>query len=135
MGEGKGDNHEFARIFDPEHFDEKLQAKLKEKGDKIRAAAGARVFQHKVIDLHGHTAYRAEKLLETLFMTARREGVTRVVVITGKGRHSQGGAVLPDLAERKMREFQADWVISSFTWEKGKKEISGKLIARLKNKS
>lgn len=135
MGKKKGKEPEFARVFDPEHFDDKLQAALREKGEKISDSAGPGALLHKVIDLHGLTVFRAERLLDAFFTTARQEGVTTVSVITGKGIHSRGTAVLPDLAEQKMRELQVDGVISSFHWEKGEKEISGKLIARLKGKS
>ncbi|MFP3984143.1 MAG: Smr/MutS family protein [Desulfurivibrionaceae bacterium] len=135
MDKKKGKQPEFARFFDPEHFDEKLQTALREKGEKISDSPGTGALLHKVIDLHGHNAFNAERLLEAFFATARQEGVTKVSVITGKGIHSRGTAVLPDLAEQKMRELQADGVISSFHWEKGEKEISGKLIARLKVKS
>ncbi len=122
----------FAGIFNPERFDESLQTELREKGDQESLCPGTRTFVHKTIDLHGYTASRAERFLKTFFMTARQEGVYAVSIITGKGVHSQGPAVLPDLAEQKMREFQAIGLITSFYWEKGSKERSGKLIAYLK---
>lgn len=134
MGKGEGKKKRFARLFDPERFDESLQIELREKGDEAFVPVKNKGFLHKIIDLHGYTASGAERFLETFFMTARQEGVTTVSIITGKGIHSRGSAVLPDLAERKIREFQVDGIVSSFYWEKGEKEMSGKLTVQLRNK-
>ncbi|MFO7760552.1 MAG: Smr/MutS family protein [Thermodesulfobacteriota bacterium] len=131
MGKDNEKGQSFARIFDPERFDKSLQIELKEKGEKVFSPAKTKAFLHKVIDLHGYTATGAETFLEAFFFTARQERVAKVSIITGKGIHSSGAAVIPDLTERKMREFQADGIISSFYWEKGEKELSGKLTVHL----
>jgi len=123
----------FARIFNPERFDESFSHEIKEKGDNDSVVKTKKSL-HKVIDLHGCTAFKAEKLLKAFFLTARQEGVTMITVITGRGVHSQGIPVLPDLVEQKIMEFQYDGIIDKFYWDKGCKEISGRLIVMLKNK-
>ncbi|AGT45214.1 Smr/MutS family protein [Treponema pedis] len=46
------------------------------------------------IDLHGMTCDEAEAALNVFFEQAKRMGFKKVLIIHGKGNHSQGGAVL-----------------------------------------
>jgi DNA-nicking Smr family endonuclease len=46
------------------------------------------------IDLHGLTRDEAWTALEAFFQDARARGFCKVIIIHGKGNHSQGGAIL-----------------------------------------
>lgn len=47
------------------------------------------------IDLHGMTCIEAEEALNIFFDDAKRKGIRKVLIIHGKGIHSEGGGVLP----------------------------------------
>ena len=49
-----------------------------------------------ILDLHGYTAYEAEEVLRDV--VSNRE-FSHIRIITGKGNHSHGGAVLPDVVK------------------------------------
>jgi DNA-nicking Smr family endonuclease len=53
-----------------------------------------------VLDLHGMTAEEAEAALSAFFEVSVRKGLEKVLVITGKGIHSQGEPVLGKAARR-----------------------------------
>jgi len=52
------------------------------------------------LDLHGMTAEEAEAALAAFFEVSARKGLEKVLVITGKGIHSQGEPVLGKAARR-----------------------------------
>ena len=54
-----------------------------------------------VIDIHGHTRDEAYQALEQFFHTAHERDLEKILVIHGKGNHSQGEAVL----KNTVREF------------------------------
>ena len=54
-----------------------------------------------VIDIHGHTRDEAWEVMSSFFDNAGREGLEKILVIHGKGIHSQGEAVL----KRTVKEF------------------------------
>jgi len=49
------------------------------------------------IDLHGCNRDEAWALLESFFADALRRGLGKVLIVHGKGAHSEGGSVLPSL--------------------------------------
>ncbi|MCX7024387.1 MAG: Smr/MutS family protein [Spirochaetes bacterium] len=51
------------------------------------------------LDLHGLTAREAEEALERFFRDAAAHGLVKVLVVHGKGRHSESEAVLPGLVK------------------------------------
>ncbi|ETR71092.1 MAG: Smr protein/MutS2 [Candidatus Magnetoglobus multicellularis str. Araruama] len=55
------------------------------------------------IDLHGYTAKKAQKKTETFIRNAKYNAIKTVRIIVGKGIHSKGKAVLPDIVEKKGR--------------------------------
>ena len=57
-----------------------------------------------VIDLHGLTQEEAWTMLDEFFRQSRSMGFEKVLVIHGKGNHSQTGAVLKEVS-RKFIEF------------------------------
>jgi DNA-nicking Smr family endonuclease len=52
-------------------------------------------------------------------------------IITGKGLHSPGAPVLPDVVEQKLHELKEKKLIKSFEWEKKRKSASGALLVFL----
>jgi len=80
------------------------------------------------IDLHGYTAKEAQKKVETFIINARYCAIKTVRVIVGKGIHSQGKAVLPDVIEKKIVELKQRNVVLTFQWEKQRKLKSGAMI-------
>lgn len=84
------------------------------------------------IDLHGCTGEEAMKKTEAFIRESRRRGKRTVVIIVGKGIHSKGRPVLPDLVEIKLAELrQKNWVLAA-EWERGRKRKSGSVIVYLK---
>ncbi|MBU0729025.1 MAG: Smr/MutS family protein [Proteobacteria bacterium] len=83
------------------------------------------------IDLHGFTAAEALIKTEAFIHTARGNGLREIRIITGKGLHSQGKAVLPDAVEGKLQELRQRKLVNSFKWEKSSKERSGSVIVSL----
>jgi DNA-nicking Smr family endonuclease len=53
-----------------------------------------------VLDLHNLTQDEAWTTLETFFENSRREGFEKVLVIHGKGLHSEGDAVLKEVSRK-----------------------------------
>jgi len=46
-------------------------------------------FKTKSIDLHGFTLEEANKLVEKFIINSQNDGVSKLIVVTGKGLHSQ----------------------------------------------
>jgi DNA-nicking Smr family endonuclease len=83
------------------------------------------------LDLHGCTAQEALTKTEMFIRNARYKGKRTLLIIVGKGIHSDGRAILPDAVEDRLIELvQKNWVLS-FEWEKGLKRKSGALIVYL----
>ena len=83
------------------------------------------------IDLHGCTAAEATDRTEAFIRESRRRGKRTVMIIVGKGLHSEGRPVLPDAVEAKLAELrQKNWVLTS-EWERGRKRKSGAVIVYL----
>lgn len=81
------------------------------------------------IDLHGCTAHEAEVKVQSFILSAKNKGLHTVRIITGKGLHSQGKAILPELTETMMRLFKKENLITSFAWEK--KSGNGSMLVSL----
>ncbi len=65
-----------------------------------RAAELRRLRPEATLDLHGLRADEVEPALERFLSGSRRRGLRKVLVIHGKGRHSQGEPVLNRLVRR-----------------------------------
>ncbi len=48
-----------------------------------------KIFKKKIIDLHGFTLSQANKIIEELILKSYEEKINKLIVITGKGLHSQ----------------------------------------------
>lgn len=83
------------------------------------------------LDLHGYTGLEAKRKTELFIENALDTGRLTVKIIVGKGIHSEGGAVLPDVVEAELIELQQQKKVLAFRWENHKKSKSGALIVYL----
>ncbi|MCP4716731.1 MAG: Smr/MutS family protein [Deltaproteobacteria bacterium] len=83
------------------------------------------------IDLHGCTADKARIKAAAFIQTARMQGLKTVRIIVGKGIHSAGQAVLPDIIETQMSTLKKQQAIVTFQWEKRLKRKSGAILVYL----
>ena len=83
------------------------------------------------LDLHGHTADEAEQKAAVFIQAAQARRLHTVRIIVGKGLHSRGNAVLPDVIEAKMADLKKAGAVLTFRWEKQSKHRSGALIVYL----
>ena len=60
--------------------------RLFDKDDKLKKKLPLKI---KSIDLHGYTLDQANKLIEKFIIKSYEEGVNKLIVVTGKGLHSQ----------------------------------------------
>lgn len=86
--------------------------------------------QHQ-LDLHGMTASEAQRRTEYFLQNCRHQGLQQVRIVTGKGLHSTGEAVLPAAVEQTLLVLKSQGEIYSFQWEKGGRRRSGALLVRL----
>jgi len=84
------------------------------------------------LDLHGFTGMEADRKTDIFIRSARRRGLFTVKIIVGKGIHSQGLAVLPDVVEDRLSALKNEREIITFRWEKRLKAQSGSVIAYLR---
>jgi DNA-nicking Smr family endonuclease len=83
------------------------------------------------LDLHGFTSVQAERQTESFIKKSRDRGVKTVRIIVGKGTHSQGKAILPDVVAAKVIELKRTGWVLAYKWEKKDKFKSGALIVYL----
>jgi DNA-nicking Smr family endonuclease len=57
-----------------------------------------------VLDLHGMNSREAEQALERFIYQARSRGVKKVLIVHGKGNHSQGEPVLQGVVRRYLEK-------------------------------
>ena len=60
--------------------------KLPNKDDKLKKKSPLRI---KSIDLHGYTLDQANKFIERFIIKSYEENINKLIVVTGKGLHSQ----------------------------------------------
>ena len=80
------------------------------------------------LDLHGLTADSAERRIRTFLWESVSDKMKTVRIITGKGLHSEGPAILPDVTEIVLEEMKSSGIILHYQWEKKVKLKSGALI-------
>lgn len=85
------------------------------------------------LDLHGYTAIRAELRAETYLKSANVSQLHTVIIIVGKGLHSDEGAVLPDVIETLLNRLRKDGLVLAYEWENEKKSRSGAVTVYLNN--
>lgn len=131
----------FAEMFEKSRTDKYQLRLLKEKkASAVKPAptpltVGERIKEYPPpqvdIDLHGYSAVEAEKRTAIFIRNARRKGIRTVRVIVGKGLHSNGKAVLPDVIEKKIIQLKQSRCVLGFKWEKKDKRKSGALVVYL----
>jgi DNA-nicking Smr family endonuclease len=60
--------------------------KLPNKDDKLKKKSSLKI---KSIDLHGYTLDQANKLIESFIIKSYEERINKLIIVTGKGLHSQ----------------------------------------------
>lgn len=83
------------------------------------------------IDLHGLKGTEAELKTDFFIRDSKARGLVTIRIIVGKGTHSEGRAILPDIVEGKIIDLKREGQIHTFRWEKGKKLKSGSVIIYL----
>jgi len=84
------------------------------------------------LDLHGYNAIGAEVRARSFIHSCKLQGFFTIRIIVGKGRHSDEGAVLPDVVEDVAKEMKKQGIVIGFDWENKIKSKSGALIIYLK---
>lgn len=69
------------------------------------------------LDLHGFSGIQASLKTEIFLEDAKKKGLFTVRVITGKGLHSDGPAILPGIVEQKILELKRKDLILAYQWE------------------
>jgi DNA-nicking Smr family endonuclease len=85
----------------------------------------------KVLDLHGCTAADAVSKVESFVQTSHGSGLKTVLIIVGKGRHSEDAAVLPRIVRSQLQRLKQRKLALHFEWEKWVHSKSGALIVYL----
>ncbi|MBL0714663.1 MAG: Smr/MutS family protein [Desulfosarcina sp.] len=83
------------------------------------------------LDLHGATVRKARPRTDAFIRTARTDGLFTVRIIVGKGLHSEGGAVLPDVIEDHLVALKREGLVLTYRWENRVKRKSGAVIVYL----
>jgi DNA-nicking Smr family endonuclease len=122
----------FEETFFHEHFSESLQEK-----EAISASDRVVTVRERIrkypgpeaeVDLHGCTARQALQKVESFVFAARLQGLRTVRIITGKGLHSPGAAVLPPVVEERLRELKKEKMVLACRWEGKSSRSSGSVI-------
>ncbi|MCW7753595.1 Smr/MutS family protein [Desulfobotulus sp. H1] len=82
----------------------------------------------KNLDLHGFSGIQAHLKTEIFLQQAKEDGLFTVRIITGRGRNSQGPAVLPDIVDQKIREMAKTGLILSWQWGNDSREPGGSVL-------
>ena len=135
-----GPEKSFKELVDESFSDESNRALIKEKittaSDKIELSKNSKLNAYPEpqdeIDLHGLHGDEAELKTDFFIRDSNAKGLSTIRIIVGKGTHSEGRAVLPDIIEGKVIDLKGEGQILSFKWEKGKKLRSGAIIIYLK---
>jgi hypothetical protein len=62
---------------------------------------------------------------------SRYRGKRTLLIIVGKGRHSEGRAILPDVVEAELARLRQERRVLAHRWERGAKRKSGAIIVYL----
>ncbi|MFO7606098.1 MAG: Smr/MutS family protein [Desulfurivibrionaceae bacterium] len=113
-----------------------IKAILREKGGEEKPLSDREKLKsypppQEELDLHGHTGSEAERKTMNFLRQAVALNFRTVRIITGKGLHSDGPAVLPDVVETLLKGLQTENQIFAYVWEKGEKHRSGAVVVYL----
>lgn len=87
------DMEAFLEKYPPRDEDKELDSRTEERGGS-RGLKKRRMKPQASLDLHGFTAAEAAERLEWFIRDSKSRGLQKVLVIHGKGHHSQGEPVL-----------------------------------------
>lgn len=129
----------FSEMLEQSLSDNHVQTFIDEKNDNISPKPPLTTIQtikkypapQDELDLHGYTAAEAERKAESFIRNARQNGLQTLRIIVGKGLHSEGRAVLPDVIEDKVVLLKKSKLVLTFTWESHAKRKSGAMIVYL----
>lgn len=83
------------------------------------------------LDLHGFTFIQAKLKLENFILSSFKEGYFTLKIITGKGKHSEFGAVIPQLTEDLVKEMINEKKVLAYKWENISMKASGSMVVYL----
>jgi DNA-nicking Smr family endonuclease len=76
-----------------------LPSDAEERAARARAKARLEAMRpERTLDLHGMDREQAAEAVQEFILRARADGLEKIALVTGKGRHSVGGGVLKALA-------------------------------------
>ncbi|TYT73948.1 Smr/MutS family protein [Desulfobotulus mexicanus] len=85
------------------------------------------------LDLHGFSGIQARLKTEIFLQQAKEKGTFTVRIIPGRGLHSDGPAVLPDIVDQKIREMEEEGLVLYWKWENEKKVPGGSVLVYIKH--
>lgn len=83
------------------------------------------------LDLHGKTSQEAVDSTRAFVERSRYRGKRTLLIIVGKGLHSNGRAILPDVVEAELARLRQEGRVLAHRWERGAKRKSGAIIVYL----
>ncbi len=136
-----------AVALDPPRFVDEIDAHLnradlrkvlaEKKGRKPKPASLQEKLRHypppqEILDLHGTTGAEAEARVIGFINAAAALKHRTIRLITGKGLHTEGPAVLPPLVEAALLELKRSGRILHYAWDKKYRDRSGSVVVYLK---
>lgn len=85
------------------------------------------------LDLHGYNAIGAQVRAGSFIHSCKQQGFFTIRIIVGKGLHSDGGPVLPDVVEDVLKEMKKQEIVIGYKWDRIKKSKSGSVVIYLKH--
>ena len=139
MGKETEPEKSFEELLEESLTGESSQTLIKEKitasSDKTKLSKNTKLSNYPEpqdeIDLHGFKGDEAELKADFFIRDSKARGLVTIRIIVGKGTHSEGRAVLPDIVEGKIIDLKREGQIYTFKWEKGRKLKSGAVIIYL----
>ena len=96
---GRQDMHDFISRYPPKGPKEDLESV--DQGGSSSASRNLRDLEPQAtLDLHGMNSREAERALNNFVLECRRRGIRKILIIHGKGHHSQGEPVLQRVVRR-----------------------------------
>lgn len=137
--ENMDDAHKsFEELLEDSLHNESSQSLIKEKiklTEKIELSKKTKLLNYPEpqdeIDLHGLRGDEAALKTDFFIRDAKSRGLVTIRIIVGKGTHSKGRAVLPDIIECKLIDLKREGQVSTFKWEKRRKLKSGAILVYL----
>lgn len=85
----------------------------------------------RTLDLHGFSSIQAKLKVENFIASSFKKGFFTLKIITGKGSHSEFGAVLPQITEDIVKEMVVEKKVLHYKWENEVMDASGSMTVYL----